>query len=108
MLINFEEEIFLRDYLIVGALGKFFSTDLIFELDEADLLLHHLIDPLADVLEMLRASSLAEGLVSAWHGRVLFQGVEIGGLRLIFLSSLLHRYFRVLPQCHNVIVDLGG
>ena len=49
LLINLKEEILFGDHLIVGALRKFFSRNLIFELNEANLLLDDFIDSLSDL-----------------------------------------------------------
>lgn len=80
LLIDLKEEILLGNDLIIGTLGQFFSLDLFLKLDKANLLLHHLVNPLANLLQVLRASCLTERLVSARHGRILFQGVKIGFL----------------------------
>ena len=60
LLINLEEEVLLGDDLLVGALSKFLTRDLVLELDEANLLLNNFIDAFADILEMLRAACLAK------------------------------------------------
>lgn len=49
LLINLKEEIFFGDHLIVGALSKFFSRNLIFKFNEANLLLDDFIDSLSDL-----------------------------------------------------------
>ena len=80
MLVNLEEEVLLGNDFLVGALGQILSLDLVLELHKTDLLLHDLVDPFANLLEVIRASSFTQGLVGAWHGRILFQGVKIGSL----------------------------
>ena len=108
LLIDLEEEVLLGDHLVVGILSKLFSANLIFEFDKTDLLLHNFVDSLANLSEVLRASRFTQWLIGAWLGRILFQGVQIGSLGLVFLSNLLHRLCRVLPQCHNVIRRCGN
>ena len=67
LLINLEEEVLLGDHLIVGILSELLSADLVFEFDEADLLLHNFVDPLANLSEVLRASRFTQWLVGAWN-----------------------------------------
>lgn len=89
LFIHLEEEVLLSDHLIIGTLCEFLSADLIFEFNEANLLLDNLVDSLADLLQVLGASCVAEGLVRTWHCRILFKGVQIGSLFFLFRSSYL-------------------
>ena len=53
LLINLEEEVFLGDNLLIGALSKLFSRDLVFELDKGNFLCNNLVDSLAHINEVL-------------------------------------------------------
>ena len=107
LLIDLEEEVLLGDDLVIGALSELLSGDLVFEFNETNFLLDNLIDSFANLLEVIRASSLTKWLVSTWRGGVLFQGVEVSCLGGILLSSLLHGVRRVVPKCHNRL-SAGG
>lgn len=100
-LINLEEEVFFSDNLIIGTLSKFLAGDLVFEIDKTNLLFNNFINALTDSLKMLRAGFLAKLSESSWHGRKLFQGVQVGGLGLYLRGSFLHLIFGVLPQGLN-------
>ena len=68
MLIDLEVEVLLGDHLVVSILSELLSADLVLEFDEADLLLHNFVDPLANLLEVLRASRFTEWLIDARFG----------------------------------------
>ena len=60
LLIDLEEEVLLGDDLLVGVLCKLLTRDLVLELNKTNLLLNNFIDSFANILEMLRAASLAQ------------------------------------------------
>lgn len=107
-LINLEEEVFFSDNLIVGTLCKFLAGDLVFEFNKTNLLFNNFVNALTDSLEMLRASLVAKLSVSSWHGRELFQGVQVGGIRLYLRGGFLCLFVRVLPQGLNGICPQRG
>ena len=75
LLIDLEEEVLLSDDLLVGVLCQLFAGHLVFEFNQADLLCDSLVDSLADVSQVLGASSLTELSVGSWHALVRLEGV---------------------------------
>ena len=66
VLVDLEEEVLFSDDLVIGALSKLLSRYLVLELNETNFLLDNLVDSLADIGEVLRASSFAKLAVSTW------------------------------------------
>ena len=81
LLIDLEEEVLLSDDFFVGLLRKLLSVDLVFELNQADLLIDDFVDILADVIELVGAASLAELVVETRLSGGRFQLVKVSGLR---------------------------
>ena len=99
LLIDLEEEVFLGNDLIVGALSELLAGDLVLELNKANLLLDDTVDSLANVSKVLGAASLFERFVHSWDGGVGFKGVQIGGLGLVLLSCPGNVVIGVIPEC---------
>ena len=107
LLIDLEEEVLLGNDLLVGVLSQFFARHLVFEFNQADLLLDSLVDSLANVGQVLGASGLAELSESTWNTRVRLEGLQVLSLTSLLVGVFLSSHLRVLPEGLEA-AGLGG